>query len=112
MKRINAVWSKVSEHTQPPVLQGEITISGTRTRSPYGPGTPPEPLGVPATPAKNSLSVGTVDAPGSPPTLGYGPGTWSQKPSFSSKGMIRAVLAPRSGWLVSASSTPAVYHAP
>ena len=36
-KRMIEVWSKTSEHTQPPLLQGEITIIGTRTPRPYGP---------------------------------------------------------------------------
>src|SRR5262249_26967647 len=36
-KRIREVWSKVSEHTNPPLLQGEITIIGTRTPRPQGP---------------------------------------------------------------------------
>src|SRR6478609_6875720 len=59
MKRMSDVWSNVSEQTQPPVLHGETIRSGTRTPSPYGPTTPPEPLGVPAVPLKSSLSSGT-----------------------------------------------------
>ncbi len=43
MNRMIEVWSKTSEHTQPPVLQGEITVIGTRTPSPYGPGAPSGP---------------------------------------------------------------------
>ena len=35
MKRITEVWSKASEFTQPPRLQGEITYMGTRTPGPY-----------------------------------------------------------------------------
>ena len=34
MNRMIEVWSKTSEHTQPPVLQGEITVIGTRTPRP------------------------------------------------------------------------------
>ena len=70
MKRISDVWSNVSEQTQPPVLHGETTSSGTRTPRPYGPTTPFEPPGVPAVPLNSSLSSGTVDCPASPPTLG------------------------------------------
>ncbi len=35
------VWSKVSEHTQPPALNGETTYMGTRTPMPTGPAMPP-----------------------------------------------------------------------
>jgi hypothetical protein len=34
MKRIRDVWSKTSEFTHPPVLQGEMTSIGTRTPRP------------------------------------------------------------------------------
>ena len=34
MKRMDDVWSKTSEQTQPPLLQGETTIMGTRTPRP------------------------------------------------------------------------------
>ena len=33
-KRITEVWSKTSEHTQPPRLQGEMTNIGTRMPRP------------------------------------------------------------------------------
>src|SRR3546814_1973356 len=35
-KRPIEVWSKASEHTQPPRLQGEITYMGTRGPRPHG----------------------------------------------------------------------------
>ena len=44
MNRMMEVWSKTSEHTQPPVLHGEITVIGTRMPRPYGPGVPSRPL--------------------------------------------------------------------
>ena len=37
MNRMIEVWSKTSEQTQPPLLQGETTSIGTRWPSPYGP---------------------------------------------------------------------------
>jgi peptide/nickel transport system substrate-binding protein len=57
------VWSKASEATQPPTVQGDMTMQGTRK---------PPPTGRPPT---NSPAV---------PALGKGGGTWSNRPSFSS----------------------------
>ena len=113
MKRISEVWSNVSEQTQPPVLHGETTSSGTRTPSPYGPTTPSEPLGVPAVPLNSSLSSGTVDCPASVADVGVGADQVVEEAVVLVEGDQAGPswTTPR-GLLVSASSTPAVYQAP
>ncbi len=63
MKRSTEVWSKTSELTQPPRVQGDMTSIGTRK---------PRPIG---TPSRYSPGV---------PGGASGGGTWSKKPSFSS----------------------------
>src|SRR3954452_23906590 len=106
------VWSKTSDDTKPPLLQGETTSIGTRWPRPYGPGVPLLPPGVPPTPAKISSEASTVDAPSAAVIGAYGGTTWSKKPSFSSYVMNSAVLLHTSGLAVSASSTWATYQAP
>ena len=44
MNRMIEVWSNTSEHTQPPVLHGEMTTIGTRMPRPNGPWVPSLPL--------------------------------------------------------------------
>jgi len=61
-KRISDVWSNTSEFTNPPLLHGEITIIGTRTPNPYGPGTK-SGTGYDGLPANNSFVVPTVEVP-------------------------------------------------
>ena len=62
-KRSDEVWSKGSLQTQPPAVQGETMMQGTRN---------PAPIGRPPT---NSCGV---------PAGGTGGATWSKMPSFSS----------------------------
>ena len=73
MKRISEVWSNVSEQTQPPVLHGETTSSGTRTPRPYGPTTPSEPPGVPGRAVEQLVVERHRRLPGEPADVGVGP---------------------------------------
>ena len=76
MKRISDVWSNVSEHTQPPLLQGEITSSGTRIPSPYGPGHAAGAAGRPGRAGEELVGRSARSRRRRrPPTYGYGPGT-------------------------------------
>ncbi len=70
--RRTEVWSKTSEQTYPPRVQGETTIMGTRKPSPMG------------FPELISPAVETVDSPSASEVGGTGGGTWSKKPPFSS----------------------------
>src|SRR5215831_5527485 len=99
MNRISDVWSNTSELTQPPLLQGEMTIIGTRTPRPYG------PLAYCVLPAKISFTSGTVDNPCAREAGGVGGTTWSNRPSFSSYIRKKTVLLHTSGFAVSASRT-------
>ena len=72
------VWSKRSEFTYPPRLNGETTSSGTRKPSPMGPDTPPS---VPPAPLR--LGVPVTNSP-AVPAGATGGGTWSKNPPFSS----------------------------
>src|SRR5579875_397988 len=73
-RRSTEVWSKVSEHTKPPRLNGETISIGTRKPSPIGP----------ATPEASAGSGLTVMYSPAVPGGGTGGGTWSKKPPFSS----------------------------
>src|SRR6266481_2301859 len=110
-KRMSDVWSNTCEFTHPPLLQGEITIIGTRTPSPYGPGVKLD-AGYPEEPVNNSLVVPTVEKPCARDMGGVGGTTWSKKPSFSSYMRKNTVLLQTSGFAVSASSICETYHAP
>ena len=77
-KRISEVWSKTSELTQPPLLQGEMISMGTRTPRPYGPNT------WLLSPGNTSLAVLMVERPRARDSGGVGGSIWSKKPSFSS----------------------------
>src|ERR1700704_4599453 len=78
INRISEVWSNTSELTQPPLLQGEMTIMGTRTPNPYG------PPGHFELPGKISLVVSIMDRPCARDCGTVGGTTWSKKPPFSS----------------------------
>src|ERR1022692_3900655 len=96
------VWSKTSDDTLPPRLNGETTSIGTRKPSPSGPATP---LAV----AGNGLTV--TYSPGVPAGA-TGGGTWSKKPSFSSYMMNSTVFDQTSVLEVSVLSTWSMNHAP
>src|ERR1035437_7887615 len=89
------VWSKVSEHTHRPALNGEITMAGTRNPSPTGPSTPPQSDGGPPAALSGELLVtyspsryppapAPEGRPARPVTAGPGVGgaTWSKNPPF------------------------------
>ena len=101
-KRRSDVWSKRSEHTSPPRLNGEITSSGTRK---------PRPIG-PAIPCAAAGSGCTVRYSPRVPGGGVGGGMWSKKPPFSSQAMSSAVLAHRSALPVSALRIRSVVYSP
>ncbi len=112
-KRSTDVWSKACELTQPPRLQGETTYIGTRGPGPY--------TRLSAASCSDGLmwrsrSVLMVDAPAIEPSGlsdgAAGDGTWSKKPSFSSKLMSSTVLLQTSGLAVSALSVSWMYQAP
>ena len=91
-----AVWSKVSEHTQPPALKGETTSIGTRTPKPMGPESPPA----------------SDDTRPALPGGANGGGTWSKNSSFSSWMMNDTVLAHTSGFDINVARTCELYHSP
>ncbi len=96
------VWSKTSEHAQPPAEKGETTSMGTRTPSPMGP----------AIPSADEGSGSTVRYSPSVPAGAVGGGTWSKNPSFSSYMMNSTVLAHTSGLDRRVSRICCVYHSP
>ncbi len=90
-KRSTDVWSKASPAAQPPTVHGETIRHGTRK---------PPPMGRPFT---NSSLV---------PAGGTGGGTWSKRPSFSSKLRMKTVFRHTSGLSAIASSFFATKSAP
>src|SRR5271165_4874539 len=82
-KRSREVWSKVSEHRNPPLLNGESTSSGTLKPSPIGPSMPPEA----------PVRSGTVRYSPGVPGGATGGARWSKNPPFSSHVRNRAVLS-------------------
>jgi hypothetical protein len=78
-KRSVEVWSATEESTNPPMVHGDTIVIGTRG---------PRPIGRPAY-QSSSLPVAGRGATGG--------GTWSKKPSFSSKLTSTAVRDQVSG---------------
>src|SRR5580704_973775 len=76
--RNTEVWSKRSEDTKPPLLNGEMSNVGTRKPSPIG----PVIAGLPTTVGSGTAGAVTY-SPGVPAGAVTG-GRWSKKPPFSS----------------------------
>src|SRR6202789_4125900 len=101
-KRSCDVWSKTSDATWPPRLNGDRTSIGTRKLMPIGP----------AVPLASSGSGETVRYSPAVPSGATGGTTWSKKPSFSSYMWKSTVLDHASGLDTSAESTWLVSHSP
>src|SRR5580704_16886432 len=90
--RNTEVWSKRSEDTNPPRLNGETISMGTRKPKPIG----PVIAGVPITVGSGTAGAVTY-SPGVPGGAVSG-GTWSKNPPFSSYVTRRRVLAHSAGF--------------
>src|SRR5262249_1974332 len=102
MKRSREVWSKTSDDTKPPRLNGEMMSNGTRGPRPTGP----------ATPWARAGNGSTVRYSPGVPGGAVGGVTWSKKPPFSSYVRKSTVCAQRSARAVSADTTWLTTYSP